>query len=161
MHALPTTRTTRPILWIAVLALLVAAIGSQLRMRTCVGECCELEAVASACCQLEAAIADDGCCGCCDEVDAARDGETDDGESGNQRGGCAPGCCLTMDFDVELAPIDVPVELPMAFALALPPLPFALAPAAAREFETLRPFDRGPPRVDRSTALRVCTVLLI
>ena len=66
-----------------------------------------------------------------------------------------------MDFDVEIAPIDVPVELPMAFALGLPVTEQCFVPMLAHEDKRLRPFDRGPPRVDRSTALRVCTVLLI
>ncbi|MFT4511582.1 MAG: hypothetical protein ACI89X_003351 [Planctomycetota bacterium] len=155
----------RPILWIAVVALLLAAVGSQLRVTTCTGECCAVEA--AACCQL---TTDDAtgheCRGCCDDEtpNAASPNERpsdDESPLSEPRGECMPGCCLTMDFDIELAPIDVPVELPLAFALALPPTPQSFAPMLVREAERLRPFDRGPPRVDRSTALRVYTVLLI
>jgi hypothetical protein len=153
----------RPILWIAVVALLLAAVGSQLRVTTCVGECCEVET--AACCQIETdAITGDACCDCSDESPSDQPGEApsdDESPLSDPRGGCLPDCCLTMDFDIEMAPIDVPVEVPLTFALALPPAPQSFAPMHVRKFERLRPFDRGPPRVDRSTALRVCTVLLI
>ena len=73
----------------------------------------------------------------------------------------AGGCCVTIDFSVEMAP-DIA-------AAKLPPLPFVscwappMAAAQARVFEAPRPFcfDRGPPRVDARTALRATQVLLI
>ena len=166
MISLRTTRLMRPILWIAVVALLLAAVGSQLSVTTCIGKCCVVEV--AACCQLGASVAtDDTCCGYCDEKapDEKAPGEKapsdDETPLSDPRGGCTPGCCLTMDLDIELAPISVPIELPQTFALALPPTTHSFAPMQAHEVERLRPFDRGPPRVDQSTALRVCTVLLI
>ena len=182
MHRLRTTRLKRPILWIAVLALLLSAIGSQLRVKTCIGECCATETMTCSVSQHDS-FAKHACCDCCDET--AQPGEDaplgDDQPLGDQplgdqptgdqplgdrppgewRDGCTPGCCVTVDFEIEMAPIDVPVELPMVLALALPPIPQSFAPMPAREVLRLRPFDRGPPRIDRSTALRVCTVLLI
>ena len=166
MIRLRTTRLMRPILWIAVVALLLAAVGSQLSVTICIGKCCVVEV--AACCQLGAGVATDDTC--CDSCDDKAPGETAPGEKApsddetplsDPRGGCTPGCCLTMDFDIELAPISVPIELPLTFALALPPTTHSFAPMQAHEVERLRPFDRGPPRVDQSTALRVCTVLLI
>lgn len=144
-----------------MVALLLAAAGSQLSITTCIGKCCVVEV--AACCQLEAGVAtDDTCCGCCDDKAPGEKSPSDDETPlSDPRGGCTPGCCLTMDFDIELAPISVPIELPLTFALALPPTTHSFAPMQADEVERLRPFDRGPPRVDQSTALRACTVLLI
>ena len=163
MHRLRTARLKRPILWIAVLALLLSAISSQLRVTTCIGDCCASEVTASevtTCSQSqEGPTGTHTSCDCCDE--SSEELPCDDDPLGESRGACMPGCCLTMDFDIEMAPIDVPVELPLTLALALPPTQQSFAPMPTREFERLRPFDRGPPRIDRSTALRVCTVLLI
>ena len=167
MHRLRTTRLKRPILWIAALALLLSAIGSQLRVTTCIGECCAAETTTCSVSQHDP-LAKHACCDCCDETahpseESPRDDDQRLGDQplGESRDGCTPGCCVTVDFEIEMAPIDVPVELPMVLALALPPIPQSFAPMPAREVQRLRPFDRGPPRIDRSTALRVCTVLLI
>jgi len=156
-----TTRHMRPILWIAVVALLLAALGSRVSVTTCIGNCCAIEA--SSCCLQETNVATDHtCCSHCDEDAPGEESPSDDdtplSDSPNE---CMPGCCLTMDFDIELAPINEPIELPLTFALALPPTTHLFAPMQAHEAGRLRPFDRGPPRVDQSTALRVCTVLLI
>ena len=80
---------------------------------------------------------------------------------GEAHGSCAPGCRMVVTFYIELAPIELAGD-----AAPLPALAFEQAtpwchPMLARQIVRQRPFDRGTPRVDRSTALRACTVLLI
>ena len=152
----------RAILWIALIALLVAGLASGLHIKACVGSCCAVAAIDS--CDAPATDArthrteSGGCCCCADASDERRDGAPDPDQV---RGACSPGCCITIAFDTELAPCDVPrAEMPFAAIAAGDDV----APAFGRDPEPLvrlRPFDRGPPRIDARTRLRASTVLLI
>jgi len=68
---------------------------------------------------------------------------------------------VTVAFDVELAPIDMIVDMPDMAACMCAVIAPCWQRMLTRTVERQRPFDRGPPRVDRRTALRACTVLLI
>ena len=151
-----TTSAVRPTLWVTLIALLLVALTSQVRVRTCVGECAE--PVEQTCCVAEPADAGDACCGCCEDGEEA---PTPSGGDGEGAGGCDGGCCITIAFDVDMAPsVDVaklPTMLPAICWIAPLPQP------AVRVLQSARPFyfDRGPPRIDGRTALRATQVLLI
>ncbi|MCK5940565.1 MAG: hypothetical protein KAI24_01250, partial [Planctomycetes bacterium] len=94
------------------------------------------------------------CCCCCDDDGEPPRDDDDDGA-------CGTGCCITIAFDVDLAPTVVADDLPIP---AMLPCGWPVAPRApplVREAERRSTCDGGPPRVDRRTALRATTVLLI
>ena len=146
---------SQPTLWVTLLALLLVAMTSTVEVRTCVGACGEPAAVERACCSQLATDLDASCCGCCDEPTDEAPSERDDSERDDD------GCCVTFDFDLDQAPTPTvgKPRLPAPAVCWLEPLPTP----AARIFESSRPFhyDRGPPRIDRRTALRATQVLLI
>lgn len=144
----------RPILWVTLIALLLVAVTSQVRVRTCVGDCAK--PVEHACCVPEPADADCGCCENATEMSAPK-GE-DEGAGAGER---ERDCCITIAFAVEMAPCveeaKLPTTLPAICWIAPLPQP------AVRVLQSARPFyfDRGPPRIDGRTALRATQVLLI
>jgi len=161
MHNPTTTGAARSTLWVTLIALLLVAMTSQVRVRTCIGDCSDTAAtLASACCEgPQLLVVDDescDCCGCCDESEPQGEEPCEDGA-----GDCEGGCCITIAFDVDMAPnVDVaklPAMLPAICWIAPLPQP------EVRVLESARPFyfDRGPPRIDGRTALRATTVLLI
>jgi hypothetical protein len=162
------TSITQPILWVAIIALIAASFGSQLRITKCLGGCAP---IAISCCTENAPIADEGCCSCCsdDETDPAQQARPESAAAGfptdqdrsATSGSCPSDCCITIAFDTELAPIEMQDNLPNMFALAFLPTTQACLSMPARVVVRPRLFDRGPPRVDESTALRACTLLLI
>jgi len=173
MRTAKTSRTTPAILWIALALFVVAGLGNHLHFQTCTGDCCAQEMDSARdfrAAQLPAALASeeaaDQCC-CCGEASARGatvrgDRDADEGEPlDGARSSCAPGCCVAIGFDIEMARLDGFAEAPSlpACVFATPLGPQRSCPP--REFKSPRPFDRGPPRVDRCTALRACTVLLI
>jgi hypothetical protein len=163
MRTAPSARATKATLWVTLVALLLVTMTSGAELRTCLGMCHAAAdaATTTSCCAVS--DAEDGsaldspasCCGCCDH-----DGEDEDLGGG---GADAPagGCCVTIAFDVELAPsgaaAEVCLDAPAAVWTEL------CAPPNARVAEAARPshYDRGPPRVDGRTALRATLVLLI
>lgn len=156
MNTRPTTRLTQPILWIATVALLLLAFGNRMQLTTCVGDCCAVE-VASCCRDAATDEVTHDCCGCCE-----RDGGESDGDDPDSTGGtCDSGCCVTLAVDVELAPATTPAELPDHQPLAFEPARPKFVASQPRAEVRTRPFDRGPPRIDRRTAMRACVVLLI
>jgi len=163
MLSTATSRQPKTILWIAAIALLLTALGNQMRLQTCVGEC-NATAVVS-CCDAGPSTTGDAveqaCCGCCDGLPSLHGGDAPAGDLPDSLfGACKSGCCITVAFDIELAPFALPSH--HAPTAALPhPTPSGCLPCLVREVVRTRPFDRGPPRVDRRTALRACVVLLI
>ena len=164
---MPSNSTSRPsqsILWIAVIVLALVALGNQMRLTTCIGDCCQAEL--SSCCDADESLSADtgqlASCDCCDQHgDATGDRSPAEGAPGSISRTCAPDCCLAVTFDVDMAPIATPVRLPtLAVATFTPALPACLS-TPVREVVRTRPFDRGPPRIDRCTAMRACIVLLI
>jgi hypothetical protein len=150
-----------------LLALFLAGLAGGAHIKACVGSCCADVAAADSChAPATQAGADDtnsgGCC-CCAKAGGERRGTDRDGtpEPDQVRGTCGPGCCITIAFDTELAPCDAKrTEMPLAAIGAGDDV----APAFGRDPEPLarlRPFDRGPPRVDALTRLRATTLLLI
>lgn len=135
-------------------ALLLVTLASKVEVRTCIGVCADQAAATPACCSTPtAADAAASCCGCC-EVPSDRQPTPDDDDDDR-------GCCVTIDFDVDQAPASDPCKVRMAAPIVcwVEPLPRP----AARVVEAARPchYDRGPPRIDRQTALRATQVLLI
>lgn len=183
MLSSPPRNLTRAILWMALLALVLGVIGSQVRISKCTTDCCVV--AVSSCCEADASHdttttsslgSGTRCCGCCDhpvpQQRAAQDSSHDSAANeqrkhetpwpqGDARGTCPPGCQVVVSFDLELAPLDVPDAPTHLPALVFAPADSRCPPAIARAVVRQRPFDRGPPRVDRCTALRACTVLLI
>ena len=142
-----------------MLAMLAAAFAGKVRMQACTGACCSVAATADT-----ALPHDDGACSecssCCCEQQAAPERAEDEDDDG-ARGRCGPGCCVTIACEIELMPASrATFELP-SFDLAVAPAPPLLPRLARRAPVRLRPFERGPPRIDGRTALRSCTVLLI
>jgi hypothetical protein len=163
MLATSTNRQPQTILWIALVVLALAALGNHMTLKTCVGECCAVEAMS--CCEDELSVpagtAKESCCSRCGTHNDAADETPRGDEPDFATGACAPGCCITVAFDVDMAPIAAPVQLPtLATHAPAPALPACL-PTPARQAVRERPFDRGPPRIDRRTALRAYVVLLI
>lgn len=162
------TSIARPILWVAIVALIAASLGSQLRITKCLGEC---TSVASSCCTPKTPLVDEACCGCCTDdeaVDTEHVRPTDsvagfpaDHDPGATVGNCPSDCCITIAFDSELAPINMQVNMPDMFSMAFLPFAQTCLPMPARVVMRPRLFDRGPPRVDKCTAMRACTLLLI
>lgn len=160
MRSLTNKQASGPILWIALAVLVLAALGNHLTFKTCVGDCCHDAAsmVVAEADTTDGERAGDGhaaCCGCCANNKPGNKSED------QARGTCDPGCCITLAFDIEMAPADAVEELPPLPVIAIPVCMTQLARPTPREVRRLRPFDRGPPRIDRCTALRACTVLLI
>lgn len=152
--------------WIVLAALmLVFGLGISHRSHfvVCTGQCCR--------CDEAKPVRRDHCASCCCRVHTtgkraqprvATSSATSGRQPGpGQRRTCEPGCCVDLVFDVELAP-------------ALRAAAEHVAHASATEIAEVRldaptrgwpqrewPHDTGPPRTDRRTALRACTVLLL
>ena len=146
----------QPILWIAMFALVLMALGNHMRIKACTGQCGAV--IASQCCSTEIDVAapSESCC-CCSDTTGDLEGEPED----EARSSCPIGCCFTLSFDIDIAPVCVPADGPHLTAQTLPPTPTGLPKLDVRRAAFQRPFDRGPPRVDRCSAMRACTVLLI
>ena len=169
MRSDTTTRTTKTTLWVTLVALLLVAMTTGAQLRTCLGACQDgaregrtAQAAASSCCASNEDANEDvasSCCGCCEGSGDSEEGGTGEGEDG--AGAPAGGCCVTLAFDVELAPSGAPTELRVGVPAAC--WVARTAPPMMRAFEQPRPFcfDRGPPRIDGRTALRATQVLLI
>jgi len=163
------TNRAQPILWITLVALLLVAMTTGAQLRTCLGACQDgapedrtAPAAAASCCASNEDANEDvasSCCGCCEGSGDSEEGGTGEGDDG--AGAPAGGCCVTLAFDVELAPSEAPTELRVGVPAAC--WVARTAPPMVRVFEQPRPFcfDRGPPRIDGRTALRATQVLLI
>ena len=148
-------------LLLAAFAVLLASFVDGLRLRTCLGDCCAV--VEADCCSTASSDAHAPCCDhhCCGTT-AESPADDDDPERSPDETDptCSPGCCATITFDVELAPSDAGCELPPL----PPPAMWMTGWPTARSAPAVPvpwPIQRGPPRVDRRTELRACTVLLI
>ena len=144
----------------------LAVMVQQVQLQGCVGGCCAAPASVegtppSSCCSEKAARLSERA-SCCDTGVEAADAPAPDGVPPlRATGRCAGGCCITVAFDLELGvpTRDGVVELEVAATAATPVVEGYVA--RLRPLRHARPFDRGPPRVDRGAALRACTVLLI
>lgn len=148
-------------------AVLLAAVGDGMRFVRCIGSCCGVDApaleqvVRAGCCGDEVHVAptERVGCGCCAErphgagVPDGFDQKGDDDES--------PDCCVELTFALDPAPsadkAPVPDPGPLLFVQDF----VVRVPVDACVPAYVRPFDRGPPRIDARTSLRACTVLLI
>ena len=114
----PTASRARSILWVTLTALLLVALTSRMEVRTCLGDCQPTVATDSCCAapsgDVESTV-DDGCCGCCDEGSPERaPGDDEPGDDGDGAGGREGGCCVTIAFDVDMAPNVDAAKAPLA-----------------------------------------------
>ena len=163
----PTTSSQRMMLWFGCAVWLLGMSLHGLEFATCAG-CSVAEAVVSteSCCTDGVEFARDagGCCCCVVGEETEPDVlESAEGVDSDVRSGSS--CCGTFRLEIGLAPLPTPFEA----IVHAEGCPAAAAPvsveadgfrAVARTRLGAR-IDRGPPRPDRCTALRACTVLLI
>lgn len=160
------SRLGLPIAWIAILALVLAPGLSEFRFEACLGgPCCVTEGMAFESFESEPADDEEDGCTCCREDDGDEGRAPTPPEPRFPEPSCDPDCCIVIDFDVEFGPVVEPeprdvatrADPTTAQPAAMPP--FAVTVPSPRR---IRPPERAPPpRLDRRTALRACTVLLI
>lgn len=153
----------RSILAIA-LVLLLATLAGQVRIARCAGDCADGAAAAACCAGGGHATDAPRCCGCCGPAPHAQLPSRTPAAPGQpaQDAGCRPGCLTTLVLGgIELAPAPTALHAPTAPPVAVTLPPGALADPACEPLSRGRPFDRGPPRPDRETALLATTVLLL
>ncbi|MBK8975592.1 MAG: hypothetical protein IPM29_06675 [Planctomycetes bacterium] len=151
--------------WSAILALVAVLVASGLqntRWTVCRGDCCLPPAVVDACCAAADPAITAHACACCTPtgVVEALSGDVEQKPVGFHRP-ARSGCCSVLEIGLEPGLPDVhgPGDDPGGLAaFGSTPLP-NVSPPPARP--CLRRFGRAPPRPDRITALRACTVLLI
>ena len=146
--------------WV-VLATLLLVFGLGLSHRfhivVCTGDCC---AAARAC---SVPVPRDTCSTCCcSEHGRTKTASADRGQepgSGSHRGTCKSGCCVDLAFDVELAPAPRAVSEHVPDIHGIDIVQVAGVMPVHSWPQWLWPHDTGPPRIDRRTELRACTVL--